>query len=170
MSAISSQINLTLSAALSALCTCQVRTCVRCKVEQHLHSGCLQFCHSRGCQLAVVHQLSAVSAHLPGSRPPLLLQGGPRGDPAVVQRCHLCMSCKRLACAAVHCLHADVSASPVVRALSLSPGRMQLADSLQWSQCCMLAALRQGAPWVCCDMSASHLPLVAGLLCLGVAC
>ena len=43
--AVSSLVICLLIAAPSSLCTCQVRTCARCKVEQHLHSGLQQFFH-----------------------------------------------------------------------------------------------------------------------------
>ena len=117
-------------AALSGLCTCQARTYVRCNVE---HSGCQRLIHMA--QLphlgTVVHQFSAMSAQLVVEPwPPWLLQGGPRGEPTVEQRCRLSMICTRLASAAVHCLHADVVASPVVRLPSLSLGRLHLADAL----------------------------------------
>ena len=120
--AVSSQVISTLIAALSGLCTSQVQPCVRRKVEQHLHSGLQQFFHH-----SVVHHFSAMSAHLiPKCWPPLVLQGGPRGEPRVEQRCRLCMSRKPLAFAAVHCLHADVSASRVVRLLSSASGACAL--------------------------------------------
>ena len=69
-----------------------------------------------------------MSAHLVAKNwLPLLLQGRPRGEPTVEHRFRLRMSCKRLTFAVVHCLHADVSASRVVR---LSVGRLHLADAL----------------------------------------